>query len=90
MTTLTPGTILYSADGWRISVYRAGDLSVVVNFLRRNSQRKLLDRWSDWDPHHRCWLGYRWRPVGRVPDAVLREVERKLQQDQPTTTETTP
>ena len=48
----------------------------VVRFVRRNSQRKLLDQCAAWLPACR-WDDTRWHPVGArlVPPAALAVVE---------------
>ena len=51
----------------------------IVRFVRRNSQRKLLDQCAAWLPAGR-WDDTRWHPVGArlVPPAALASVEAWL------------
>ena len=52
----------------------------LVRFLRRNTQRKLLDQNAFWLPQG-DWDRWRWHPVksGRIPPAALAAVEAWLQ-----------
>ena len=53
----------------------------LVRFLRRNTQRKLLDRTARWRPRGDWASWYRWHPVSHhlIPPAALAAVEAWLQ-----------
>ena len=77
VTVYTDPTIGLTVTAWPNAAYGRGWL---VRFLRRNTQRKLLDQTALWGP---CggWDRWRWHPLGckRIPPAALAAVEAWLQ-----------
>ena len=75
-TVYTDSTIGLAVTARPIAAYSRGWL---VRFLRRNTQRKLLDQSAEWRPGG-GWDRWRWYPVRHhlVPPAALAAVEAWL------------
>ena len=76
VTVYTDPTIGLTVTAWPTAAYGRGWL---VRFLRRNTQRKLLDQTAEWRGAG-DWDRWRWDPIRHhlIPPAALAAVEAWL------------